>query len=731
RFDGTQLRVQSLVRAPVNVNTAPRDVLVALFANLQLLDTKNDRVTPAEAGKLADEIIKRRNGPTPLRSLEEFRYLLRDLKDALSINDIEAIYRNAVNSHDQGLEFGTAPVTFRSFDVYMLRAGARVADKGGRLRAQLGSPTVVEIGSQLIVDKTWDTQVDLETALAATNSPRYWTSGPNNAGMFVANNVEPWPRWQKAIQNYIFPYDPYSRESGDAKSPYPTAAGGNETQEALNGDIRLAPARMEHDTAKRDSVFVEHFDYREYVDGLVVEAGYPLPRDGKLMKGVVQNDLVQGFSLQFWFQPRGSTGNAVLFDWGEAEYQNRIACFVDAAQNQLVFRVKDNTRIQWASDIRYDLSELKLLPENWYHIHLIATGCHPSMMALLVDGRSVGKAGLLTHLAGALPAQGGSISVSDASGFPDTGAVIVGNEVIEYQSVSDGQLVVRTDSQGEVVGRGMRGTLAAEHPDGATCALFGYSRPIVEDLRTGGATLTDNMGPWAVMQVDTGGDSDGTNQTDWANYDPKVDTGDPQTIGGGGAGGSTTTLVVHTQPLTGAFSGFTLEPYGNSPLEEDDKQTVEEQRRAFQNEGYALVVYLAGTQEDWDGFVNGGRQGCKGFAEFMRYTSDGSGGATGLTLERLENNGGAQSPPERDADYKMLVAYDKTVDGNAPVRYPVPVVIIPVSVSMTQASDEDYLNPVNEDEKDYWVAQLLSAGGEELDKWEWVRYSEKIDGNGK
>nr|MCK6458633.1 hypothetical protein [Planctomycetota bacterium] len=728
KFDGTQLRIESLARAPVNLNTAPREVLIALFSNLQLDTTPSDRVTVAEAGKVADAIIKRRNGPTPLRSLEEFRYLLEEMQTAgLSANDVQAIFRNAVNSHDQGLVFGTAPATFRSFDVYTFRANARVADKGGRLLAQLGATSVVEIGSQLTVPRTWDTQVDFDTALSVTNSARYWTSGPANTGWFVRNNVEPWPRWQKPVWKDIFAFDPYARETGKERRSYPTT-GGDDTQAATNGDIRLAPARMEHDTAIVDSTYVEHFDNREYVDGLVVDGGFS-PGE-KLTAGWVENDRVQGISIQFWFQPRAAAGNAVLFDWGETEYTNRIACFVDGSQNQLVFRVADNTLVQRASDIRYDLSELNLLPENWYHIHLVATGCHPSMMTLLVDGRAVGKTGLLTSLAGGLAVDAGSINVADAAGFPDTGAVLIGNEVIEYQSVSDGQFVVRTDSKGNVVGRGARGTLAAEHPDGTACVLFGYTRPIMEEFRPGGSTLTDDVGPWSVVQVATKTDFD--EQPQWQNYRPNVRVVDPQQLAAG-SDGSTTTLIITTVPLTDTFSGFTLDPYGNSVFEDDDdKKTIEEQRRAFQEDGFALVVYMAGTRDDWDGFAEGGRQNCKAVAEFMYYTDDGSGGATGLTLQRLPNNGGAQSPPELEGDYEVLVGWQhfNSETGAGPVVM-APIVIIPVSIAMTQATDADYLNPVNDEDKDYWVAQLLSSGGGDLDKWEWVRYSERFDYNGK
>jgi hypothetical protein len=432
QFDGTQLRVQTLVRAPVNLNTAPREVLVALFNHLQLRASPNDRVSAAEAGKVADAIIARRAGATPLRSLEEFRYLLRDLQtkqNAISANDATAIYRNAVNSHDQGLVFGTAPVTFRTFDVYTLHSNARIADGGGRLLAQLAATRVVEIGSQLTTDRTWDEQTDFEMALATTNSARYWTTGPNNTGQFVANNVEPWPRWQKPMQRYTFPFDPFSREKGRTDRTYQIGSD-EDSQEATNGDIRLAPARMEHDTAMEDAVFVEHFDYADDVEGLKVESGFTLPRDGKVMSGAVENDLVQGFSIQFWFQPRAAAGNAVLFDWGESQFTNRIGCFVDSGTNELVFRVADNTLVNWASDIRYDLSDLNLAPNNWYHIHLIALGCHPSKMTLLVDGRAVGKTNLLAHLSGSLALDSGSLSVDDAAGFPPTGAVLVGNEVI-------------------------------------------------------------------------------------------------------------------------------------------------------------------------------------------------------------------------------------------------------------------------------------------------------------
>ncbi|MFQ5845598.1 MAG: hypothetical protein ACE5JG_11490, partial [Planctomycetota bacterium] len=450
-FHGNRMQVQYRTSQPVNVNTASREVLVALFANLRLR-LREDSVTRDEAAALADAILKRRQKPeTALRSHEEFEALLRDLEDQglLTSHDRRAIYRNALNCNDQALIFGTAPICFRTYDVYTLASTALVNGRGGKLLAKHRESRVVEVGSQVTTERAWDTQRELEEQLVFGRDQRYWTTGPINTGRFKGPNIEPWPRWPAHLLLRHFPWDPYSVQAEEERAY--RAEEGAQTQAPSNGWAQLAPQRAEFDSARVDPAFVDHFDDEEFVEGRFVTDGYPVDLNGPVLKAV-QGSLVQPFGIQFWYQPREGSGGSdeIIFDVAEDTFLNRVTCFVDRAENQLVFAVSDDTSTQRACELRYDLSEQGgFLPDVWYHIQLVATGCHPSQMAMLVDGRAVGEHNVMTFLKGGVGTDDSSVPVEDGLGFPSSGALLIGSEVVEYESRSGTEFTVRATDDGK------------------------------------------------------------------------------------------------------------------------------------------------------------------------------------------------------------------------------------------------------------------------------------------
>lgn len=745
KFDGNQMRVQMRTRMPINVNTASYEVIRAMFANLRLKTSpKGDRVTGEEAGRLADAIIKRRESGKPLRSNEDFLKLLGELENrtqTISAHDAQAIYRNALNSSDSDLEFGTAPMAYRTFDVYTLRATATISDRGGRRMARREALRVVEIGSQVTTSRIWESQRDFEEQLIASNDPRYWTSGPINTGQFVRVGIEPWPRWQKQVYRHLFPWDPYDPVKADSEKKAYRTTESNASQEALNGDIRLAPVRMGFDdvpgTGDRP---VEHFDNNEYLEGNFVTAGYSLGGlDNALFDATAQNGEMRPFSIQFWWQPQSNASNSVLFDVGEGRFRNRYSCFVDSDENELVFSVADTTNARRAAEIRVNLEEMGgYNQEIWYHIHLVAAGCHPSKMAMIVDGRAVGQSNVLTHLSNNVTTSDTTVPVEDASGFPSQGAVIIGNEVMEYESRNEGGFTIRTNDDGDPLGRGTRGTSAREHINGSPVVLLGYSRPIIETLKTGGATLAGQLGPWSPVLVNTVEDAGDPGTPPFPAYEPAIvihenmievatGSGSPLLNGamlplqGGGGETATVTLNIMTVPWeAGTFRGFTLRTY---PTDEGENPTVENQSRGFQETGYAYLVYLGGTEDDWATFAEGGSENVRSVAEFVRYTFDG----TNLEVERLEDNDNSSSALERDGQNDMVVGYEFIFEGARSGVNAVPIAIVPVSARTTESSN--YINPVEEDHLNYWTAQIRSEDDENT-AWEWIRYSELLAQSG-
>ena len=740
RFRGNQARLEYRVPTPVNVNTAPREVLIAMFANVRSRTRDaGEAITRDQAATIADEIIRRRESDSPLGSMRDFRQMLTDFvtkKRVLSLWQRAALFRNAVNPHDQGLFFGTAPIAFRTFDVYTLRAAASVNDKrGGRLLAKHSETRVVEIGSQVTSVRLWETQKDFEKAMWETQDSKFWTTSPKLVGALVPNQpqVQPWPRWRQMVLGKYFPWDPYYVNSSDDEAYKVTSS--RDSQITTNGDLRLQPAQMYLDLApvKEERVFVEHFNDSGITEGFYAEAGLPLKAifdraDIAQPRSSDTDGQMTPFTVQFWWRPETDANqNAVIFDWGQDTFQNRISCYVQ--DGTLVFSVADNTDTNRAAELRYNLSEIGTFQTGvFYHFQLIAHGCNTAKMAMILDGRSVGTPNISSPLAGNLAIDDTVVSVEDSSGFPPVGAVLIGTEVIEYEENSGGALKVRTDAEGNVVGRGARATIRQDHPEGAPVTLFGYSRPITTELKTGGATLTGDMAPWAVVSVALATEDE---DADFSNYDPSI-TPIEYTLPGGddGQGGENpdTTVRLATIALGSGdtWSNMVIRPSGG------DGADISERMQAFQDEGYAMVVYYGGTEEGFLDFGSGsvGDQ-TGGIVEFVKYERTGTS-ETDLKLTRLSSdNDGATTAPEREEDWNILLAAEKTVSGGGTVKLIANYVsIFPVSIRSSDASGSGYINPADEPDISQWVAQLYQINSDDIAVWEWFRYNEIITTSG-
>ncbi|MHC4938844.1 MAG: hypothetical protein ACYTHK_07745 [Planctomycetota bacterium] len=752
RFRGNQARVEYRNNIPVNLNTASREVLIACFAHLSILRGRDVRyITRDTAGKVADAIIRSRESENPMRTLRDFRKLLTDMvakTNEIDRQDRAAIFRTAVNSHDMGITFGTVPVTFRSFDVYTLRASAAINDsRGGRLLARHSQTRVVEIGSQVSTVKLWETQRDFEEILRRDLSTRYWTTAPNKVGTFVGDpKVQPEPRWQNMLNGKYFPWDPYETGARDEKAYEVTSD--RDTQITANGDMRLDPVRMLFNLApvEEERVYVEHFDRSGQTEGFYADQGFPLKalllQSRVPMPDTDPDGLTQPFTIQFWWRPEADiTSNAVIFDWGERDFANRITCYVQ--DNTLILAVSDNTETQRASELRYDLSEIGGLQQGvFYHFQLLVAGTHPSEMAMILDGRSVGTSNVQSPLAGTVAADDGIIPLEDSSGFPPRGAVIIANEVIEYEENTGGALKVRTDSEGNPIGRGARGTYRyVEHAEGTPVTLFGYSRPITEAIREGGATLDGDLAPWAMLRVETVNTNDDQPDT---NISPNQAKG-PFLVGGGGAGGGgggggqsdTKTVELNVVPFEndGDIGSFTVVPYGYDDEGGAEQPSTEQAVQAFQDgedAGYALVVYYGGRSDDGfeDLIVNGAEDGTAPVAELMQYSRDG----VAMTLTRLDDGtGDSDTANPRAEDWELLLSYRITItstdgDGNTTTTIgpwiQSPFWIIPVSIKTTRAPSGQYVNPAEESDRTHWVMQMLNTDDDQNPIWEWVRYNE-------
>jgi hypothetical protein len=190
-WQGGVAEVAVLARRPVQINSAPEAVLQALFENLALLGT-NERVTASEAAELARRIAEGRPfegmpdlmervllpaaglqvvaegeaapPPRPLGSLPGEGPFL-DLRDAM------ALHRGMLNANDSALAFATAPIAFRSRDVYALELVAAAHAPSGIERARGERRQVEWIAPPGELLHLWHTQEDFDEALRLGRSP--------------------------------------------------------------------------------------------------------------------------------------------------------------------------------------------------------------------------------------------------------------------------------------------------------------------------------------------------------------------------------------------------------------------------------------------------------------------------------------------------------------------------------------------------------------------------------
>ncbi len=539
-FDGGKTTIAAMAPYPININTAPREVLYAVMANLRMRFAKGDDhvVDPKTAWKIAGLIVDNRKGKLqvdltsrkrsggPFRNAEDFGRFLEDLvrKSVIGRRQQEALYTNAINPHSATLNFGTAPWCYRTLDVYHIESRVAVNNRAGEQIADAGLFQVVEIGSDEVTAWTLDSQADFEARLAMGSGSKYTASYPYYVQLRNrrTRHMQPAPRPAKHLQSRIYPNTSFEAENDDV------------------GDVRLEPVRMRLPGA----VLADHFDGSVYTDGHYT--GYSGAYTEKT-KGVFRSEkqtYVQPFAMSFWWRPY-SSANWTAFDCGMEKFMNRYAVFVtDGAEGQeLVFRVCAGTREDRGAEVYVPFERLDYEEGNWYHIQISCTGEDPSTMQLLVDGVDLSKRRGVSTLVAALSEDNTEVQVKSAEGFPRIGALQVGTEIIEYDITSG-------DSFEECV-RGARGTAAQAWPAGTPVRMLGYSLPILQDIMQGGAGLTETLRKWSAGRV-YGEEPD----SQWA---------DDLTVGEialGGYAPDTTSITCKLEPLWGQSQDECYEAFG-------------------------------------------------------------------------------------------------------------------------------------------------------------------------
>ena len=631
-YDAYSAVVEVQSRRPVNINTAPLDVLQAVMTNLQIRG-RNDRITESEARQLAVLIGEMR----PFDDFEEFltwvvlpaagiEKLPGDaptVPDALANDralidayDALALYTNALNANDALLSFSTVPFSLRSRDVYRADLRAMINAPSGVARHAEVREEVSLIVPQEELLHLWHTQEDFDEALRMQRNAPWWSTGPQATSQYDGEYSPPsrlWPAMGTYDGQVYVPG--IVGEPGEGEE-LPQVVHTFPADEGLEHWAQLWPARLD-ETGER-SGRVMHFD-REIRDtegrSLLDEVIAKDPRDSMLHWSDSEGLMRQlGFSL--WVKPRSHADGRILDLGGNSDETDRLSLMFD--QGELVLRViagggdHGATTEKEYGECRFALSpgDGPGLPiDTWSHIAIDVRGCAPSQMLMLVNGTAHGvKTPGLSRLTSSISDTSTFLPLEDTTGFPARGVARVGNELVEY-TLSTGGLDCSFNATGSDAGFGGRNArcrwddvdpraptnLAVVdmfHPVGTPVEIYGYSAVSNTDMPSGSSSLPDDLGRFRVACVKSV--QGGSNSQ-----------GDPILLRFNLIGGGTIDIPVGFG-MTGSGSGVTGLVLGPAEDPSQDADTAQTMQAFNPTGGYAAIIQQEFTNDTPDGSTLGG-----------------------------------------------------------------------------------------------------------------------------
>jgi len=466
-------------RHPVNLNTAKRETLIAMWEGLHLYNVPGSTVDRGDAVQLATR-FHRRDVPR----LEQF--LLQLASTSLSIQKKLAVALNAVCPSAAILDgSGSVPICFRSYDVFTLEAFSSMSNPAGVEVAGRGYREVVSVSPPSTLRRYCESQYDfnqmysqLQIAMQGIQPKLAFTGYPFGSGILT------YPR-------------PYTELCDTALKPQQRGPGG----EAY---VTVQPAE-DHRGELLDT------RYEQQLTGWMDPHNrnhYGTEMDGKKTGGAESFDWTQFFALnnvpeddlqpaqerpdtgsggfEIWTRFDKAPPQATLFDIREQDTTNRVTLRVD--NSELIMTVADAT-IPYPGDpdgrLANGVAELhwpnfKIADDTWTHFGAYWKSNRYADIAMLVDGLSdpqvkfkhysaPGGTELLSKLSSAMTPTTTTMTLTSTNLLPSQAELtplLVGEEVVLYNTNGGG------------IVRGARGTLAASHPSQAAVQMFGYSSKV-------------------------------------------------------------------------------------------------------------------------------------------------------------------------------------------------------------------------------------------------------------
>jgi hypothetical protein len=512
--------ITPLLRHPVNVNTASKDLLIDVFTGIRLTggrmrDGADGAVKRAGAEFFANGILSAR----PLKGWEDLRNNLQETAQTYPLVtgplDVPTIFRNALDANDIQLSNTTVPFCFASYDRYRIEAAASINDQSGRETARRRVRDLVRVAPPETQTFHLRTQQEWERSILSARWSPYFTTYPNPVEIWEPGAEPPFSRAPRMLQ--------FSANSGAAKQagvfPHTT-----------EGSVRLWPARL----ADRGG-YAEHFDGQAFQqasnidvadidpDGFKSEnkpfeaplrnagtggGGRSSGRGGRTAGSFLDGRGPNPILVDFWLKTGGVGGRQVWFDLaGSNPDEDRIQ-IVKEGDGTLRLRVRDRTIPDPSSSLD-EVAEWIYTPapgvwqaNTWYHVGGAYRGTKPDDGSVFLDGFKRGRAKYATTLSSSVRRGDQSLTCDDLSDWPQYGAAYVGREIVEFTRIGNSLNAVQYPNNGGT-GRGRRGTADIDHGAGTPVRLLGYSSPVESQTRQGGlavprggARLAAALGPF-------------------------------------------------------------------------------------------------------------------------------------------------------------------------------------------------------------------------------------------
>lgn len=464
--------VELQARHPVNINTAPREVLIAIFEGLHIVGTPDSPLSRDQATSVADAFYRKKT-----ERWEDYITTIIGVGD-LSPLQMVAVGINGVNADHALLGgTGTLPITFRSGDVITVEAFSSINAPSGIETAGRGFREVISVVPPIPLTHYAESQLDFNHPLQASDIARTLVqNAPKLYGYPFGNRIITFPN--------LFP-NSSDDTLGPAQQPPEEAYFQIEPAVDNRGTAQLINFR-DHFNSTHEGQDLQGSGIRYSWDQVLV--GYP-----RGAQPPQQMPDVAAGGIEFWIRFDSVRPGMTLFDLRETDSTNRISLEYDDSSGipELVFTLADGTLGDSTSRIDNGVAEIRhpLQPtadDTWYHVGAYWKGTRYAHAALLVDGfadptakfKHVNPEGetIITTLGGALDPGATSWTLADDTLVPsnESSAWLIGAEVVEWDPLQS--LLIR----------GARGTTAQSHPAQATVQIFGYS----SKLRNMNATTT-------------------------------------------------------------------------------------------------------------------------------------------------------------------------------------------------------------------------------------------------